>query len=89
MAPVPPIIINMIAIPILFAYVYRYENPFWYFVIAIGVGELIACGVLGIALLLGLEDHKDKLFPGNDYKTPEKRSADKDIKEIIQQQEMK
>ena len=90
MAPVPPIIINMIVIPILFAYVYRYENPFWYFVVAIGVGELIACGVLGIALMLGLEDHKDSLFPGNDLKSSDKRSAaDKENKETTTQQEIK
>ena len=90
MAPVPPIIINMIVIPILFAYVYRYENPFWYFVVAIGVGELIACGVLGIALMLGLEDHKDSLFPGNDLKSSDKRSAaDKENKETTMQQEIK
>ncbi len=89
MAPVPPIIINMIVIPILFAYVYGYENPFWYFVVAIGVGELIACGVLGIALMLGLEDHKDSLFPGNDLKSSDKRSADKENKETITQQEIK
>ena len=63
MAPVPPIIINMITIPLLFTYVYRYEDSFWYYVIAIGIGQLIACGVLGIALMLGLEDHKEKLFP--------------------------
>ena len=63
MAPVPPILINMITIPLLFTYVYRYEDSFWYYVIAIGIGQLIACGVLGIALMLGLEDHKEKLFP--------------------------
>lgn len=60
---IPPIVVNMIAIPLLFTYVYRFENSFWYFVATIGIGELISCGVLGTALLLGLEDYKDKLFP--------------------------
>ncbi len=63
MAPVPPVIVTMITVPLLFTYVYRYEDSFWYYVIAIGVGQLIACGVFGIALMLGLEDHKEKLFP--------------------------
>lgn len=60
---IPPIVVNSIVIPLLFTYVYRFENSFWYFVITIGIGELISCGVLGTALLLGLEDYKDKLFP--------------------------
>ena len=64
LAPVPPIIINMIVTPLLFTYVYRFDDhSLLSYVIAIGFGELIACGVLGIALMLGLEDHRDKLFP--------------------------
>ena len=68
LAPLPPIAINMIVIPLLFTYVYRYEDSFWYYVATIGIGEAIACGVLGIALMLGLEDHKEKLFPSDDGK---------------------
>ncbi len=66
LASVPPILVNMIVIPLLFAYVYRYENSFWYFVATIGVGEVIACGVFGTALLLMLDDHKEALFPSQD-----------------------
>ena len=64
LAPLPPIVVNMFAVPLLFTYAYRFEDgSFWYYVATIGIGEAIACGVLGIALMLGLEDHKDKLFP--------------------------
>ena len=66
LTPIPPVIVNVIAIPLLFTYVYRYEDSFWYYVATIGVGEIIACGVLGMALLLALDDHKDKLFPSAD-----------------------
>lgn len=91
MAPVPPIIINMITIPLLFTYVYRYEDSFWYYVIAIGIGQIIACGILGMALMLGLEDHKDKLFPSgvtltageNDMKKETDETVSDDIKESI------
>ena len=66
LTPIPPIIVNMIVIPMLFTYVYRYEDgSFWYYVATIGIGEAISCGVLGIALMLGLEDHRDKLFPSD------------------------
>ena len=70
LAPVPPIIINMIVTPLLFTYVYRFDDhSLISYIIAIFIGEFIACGVLGIALMLGLEDHRDKLFPtGADVK---------------------
>ncbi len=65
LTPIPPIIANMIAIPLLFKYVYRFENSIMYFVISIGIGEIISCGVLGIALLFVLEKKENQLFPDN------------------------
>lgn len=61
--PFPPIIVNMFVIPLIFTYAYRFEGSFWKFVLTIGIGELVSCGVLGTALLLGLEDSRSKLFP--------------------------
>lgn len=66
---VPPIIFNTITIPLLFKYVFRYEDSLLKCFVTVGVGELISCGLLGTALLLALEDSKDKLFPTNDVKS--------------------
>ena len=64
LAPIPPIVINMIAVPLLFTYVYRFDDrPFWQYVLFMGISGIISCGVLGIAFMLGLDDYKDKLFP--------------------------
>lgn len=64
LAPIPPIVINMIAIPLMFTYVYRFDDrPFWQYVLFIGISGIISCGVLGIALMLGLDDYKKVLFP--------------------------
>ena len=64
LAPIPPIIINTIVTPLLFTYVYRFDDhSLVSYMVSIFIGELISCGVLGIALMLGLEDHRDKLFP--------------------------
>ncbi len=77
LAPVPPIVINMVVIPFLFTYVYRFEDrPLWQYVIFIGVGELISCGILGIALMLALEDHKDKLFPSGKKEKEDEAAAE-------------
>lgn len=67
LAPIPPIVLNTIVTPLLFTYVYRFDDhSLISYIISIFIGELISCGVLGIALMLGLEDHKDKLFPSGD-----------------------
>ncbi|MBO4890772.1 MAG: QueT transporter family protein [Lachnospiraceae bacterium] len=63
-APIPPIVINMIVVPLMFTYVYRFDDrPFWQYVLFMGISGVISCGVLGIAFMLGLDDYKDKLFP--------------------------
>lgn len=63
---VPTIIANTIAMPLIFKFVFRYDERLLKCVMTVGIGELIACGFLGVALLMALEDSKDKLFPTED-----------------------
>ena len=64
LSPIPPIVTNMIVVPLLFTFVYRFDDrPFWQYVLFIGISGIISCGVLGIALMLMLDDYKTKLFP--------------------------
>lgn len=63
---VPTIVINTITIPLIFHYIYRYEDSVAKCIMTVGIGEIISCGLLGTALLLALEDSKDKWFPSND-----------------------
>ncbi|MCR5831367.1 MAG: QueT transporter family protein [Lachnospiraceae bacterium] len=64
LAPIPPIVINMIAVPLMFTYIYRFDDrPFWQYVLFMAISGIISCGVLGIAFMLGLDDYKDRLFP--------------------------
>lgn len=75
--PIPPIIINAFAVPAIYTFLLGFdEPPFWRSVIMVGVGEAITCGVLGIALILGLEDYRDKLFPS--FSPEEKKDSDGD-----------
>lgn len=60
---IPPIVFNTIVIPLLFKYAFRYDDSLLKCFLTVGVGELISCGLLGTALLLGLEDSRDKFFP--------------------------
>ncbi|MGN0359367.1 MAG: QueT transporter family protein [Hominisplanchenecus sp.] len=66
-APVPPIIANTIIVPFVLAYVYHFEGSIPYFMVTVGIGEIISCGVLGMILLNVLDRYKDKIF--NDCST--------------------
>ena len=62
LAPLPPIISNTVIIPFLLAFVYKFEGSVWYFMITVGIGEIISCGILGGLLLLTLKRLPKKLF---------------------------
>lgn len=83
LVPFPPIIINAFAVPAIYTFMLGFdEPPFWRSVMLVGLGEAITCGVLGIALMLGLEDYRDKLFPsyasGQTDSTPEDKKEGSD-----------
>ena len=50
LAPLPPIIANTIIVPFVLAYVYHLEGGIPYFMLTVGIGEIISCGVLGHAV---------------------------------------
>lgn len=58
----PPIIANIIIIPPVLAYVYKFEGSLWYFAATVGIGEVISCGVLGLLLYKLLYRYKSLLF---------------------------
>ncbi len=79
--PFPPIIITAFTIPFIYNVLLRLDDhTFWASVALVGVGEIISCGVLGIAVMLGLDDYKDKLFPQACSQT-ELKEAGKDTEE--------
>lgn len=50
-APIPPIISNTLIIPIILAFVYQFEGSVWYFMLTVGLGEILSCGILGYILM--------------------------------------
>lgn len=51
LAPVSPIIANTLIIPFVLMYVYELPGGIFYFMLTIGIGEILSCGVLGLLLL--------------------------------------
>lgn len=62
LAPLSPIIANTIIVPFVLAYVYKFEGSIPYFMLTVGIGEVISCGVLGMILLFALKPYAGRLF---------------------------
>lgn len=62
LAPVPPIVANTLIVPWVLAYVYHFEGSVPYFMLTVGIGEIISCGVLGVLLLNILKKHRKEIF---------------------------
>lgn len=58
----PPIIANVLIIPPVLAYVYKFEGSIWYFALTVGIGEIISCGMLGLLLYKVLAKYKTIIF---------------------------
>jgi len=62
LAPIPPIVANTLIVPFVLAYVYAFEGSVPYFMLTVGVGEVISCGILGLLLLKVLERYQKYIF---------------------------
>lgn len=65
LAPLSPIISNIIIVPMVLAYVYHLEGGLLYLALTVGIGEIISCGVLGMILLFALQKHASAIFYTN------------------------
>jgi len=50
LAWIPPVISNMVIVPIVLQQVYGVPDAWWYLVLTVGAGEVISCGILGLLL---------------------------------------
>ena len=53
----PPVVINAVVIGFELSY-FLPQQPWWFYVLTVGAGQIIACYGLGMPLLLALEKHK-------------------------------
>lgn len=61
-APITPIVANTLIVPFVLAYVYQFEGSIPYFMVTVGIGEIISCGVLGMLLLHILLKYEKYIF---------------------------
>lgn len=62
LAPLPPIAANTLIIPFVLYYAYRFPGSVPYFMLTVGIGEVISCGILGLVLLNVLNRYKRYIF---------------------------
>lgn len=62
LAPLPPIIANTLIVPFVLRYAYQFPGSVPYFMLTVGIGEVISCGVLGFLLLKVLNKYQKFLL---------------------------
>lgn len=62
LVPVPPILANAFIVPWVLKTAYGLADAYWYLVLTVGIGEIISCGILGIALMTALMPIRNVLF---------------------------
>ena len=62
LALLPPIVSNTIIVPFVLAYAYCIPGSVPFFMLTVGIGEVLSCGLLGSLLYNTLDKHKNQLF---------------------------
>ena len=62
LAPVPPIVANVLVVPFVLRYAYGVLLPIPLMMLTVGIGEILSCGVLGMILYYALKKHKKVIF---------------------------
>ena len=62
LAPLPPILDNILVVPQVLRIVYGAPDSIWYLTATVGIGEVISCGILGMLLLFALQKNANQIF---------------------------
>lgn len=62
LAPLPPIIANILIVPFVLYYAYGVKLPIPFLMLTIGLGEVLSCAVLGSLLYSALKKYKNIIF---------------------------
>ena len=62
MVSIPPIVSNMLIIPFILSYAYHIPGGIPYFMVTVGIGEVISCLVFGQILLTALLPFRNRIF---------------------------
>ena len=66
LVPIPPILANVLIIPWVLKFAYASEGMIWYMMVTIGIGEILAVGVMGQFLMAVLGRYRNSIFGENE-----------------------
>ncbi|WP_026506776.1 QueT transporter family protein [Butyrivibrio sp. MC2013] len=58
----PPVIANMLVVPVVLIYAYGAEDAYWFLVVTVGIGEIISICILGYILKKVLDRRGKAIF---------------------------
>lgn len=67
LVPFPTVIANTMIVPFVLAYAYGFEGGLAYFMLTVGVGEVLSAYVCGLVLLFALKPYGHKIFRLSSY----------------------
>ena len=67
LAPVPPIVANVLIVPFVLHYGYGINLPIPLMMLTVGAGEVISCGVFGMIILTALSKTGTAIFGKTNY----------------------
>ena len=62
LSPLPTVVANTIIVPFVLVYGYGLPGALPFFMLTVGIGEVLSCGLLGQLLYSLLDKHKNQLF---------------------------
>lgn len=62
LAPAPPVLVNALVVPFILRFGYGILLPIPLMMLTVGIGELISCGILGMALYFVFHRHRSTIF---------------------------
>lgn len=62
LVPLPTVLANTVIVPFVLAYAYRFEGGLPYFMLTVGIGEVLSAYACGMVLLLAVKPYGDKIF---------------------------
>lgn len=65
LVPIPPIVANMIIVPLVLRYAYNMPDALPFMAATVGAGEVISCYLLGMLFLFALKKFRGSLFEKN------------------------
>lgn len=61
LAVIPPILSNVVIVSLVLKYAYQFGDAIWFLMLTVGIGEIVMCGILGVAMFYVIRRYRKPL----------------------------